>query len=189
MLRTLVPSVVTSCSPRLKPHQSAEIRAPRPRIYLDLIGSWRQRALRQDFDLHELGAGTSRQTRRAHAVARQVPKRLLYQTIFQGMKGQDHQASTRSEHAGGADDELVEAIELVVYGDSQRLERAGCRMNVPRTARNRGADDIGELVGRAQFALAARGMAKGSCGRVDVQYAPRRPPPSEAKRRRRFYFF
>ena len=61
-----------------------------------------------------------------------VGHEILDDTVFQRMKGHDHQPPARLQHALGGGQRLMQLVELLVDEDAQRLEGARRRMNLVR---------------------------------------------------------
>ena len=81
---------------------------------------------------------------------------MLDESVFQGMIGQHHEATAGSKPTIGIEEKSLEAPELPVERDPQRLEGARGRM-VARRAADHAGDDGGESSRIVELAASLRG--------------------------------
>ncbi len=82
---------------------------------------------------------------------------LLDPAILEGVIGEDHESPTRGEHGIEVLEELLESGQLAVDGDAQPLKGPGRRIEAASgAARQRGANDPGELTGGVDGTLSSR---------------------------------
>ena len=86
---------------------------------------------------------------RADAAALALAHELLGLAVLERVETDDREAAAGAEHLEGGGERVLELAQLVVDGNSQRLEDPLGRMPVAEARRrgNRGPDDLDELAG------------------------------------------
>src|ERR1017187_295230 len=92
----------------------AHLRTARPGIAINLFFARRHRLFRQQ---------------PVPALLRTLAKRILDDSVFERVKADHHQPSTRLQHAGRHFQQCFQIVQFMVYEDSESLKGSGRRMN------------------------------------------------------------
>src|SRR5207249_11064398 len=117
-----------------QPFSGAQLRASRPRVLRHFPGVRRQRFAGEHAD--------------ERFTALERAERVLHDAVLERMKSDDDEPRAGAQPGGRRLDEPIEALELAVHPDPDRLKGSGRRVDAHEAAAGNGAADDGRQPGR-----------------------------------------